>query len=41
VLSGVPAKVALVVLLEQNRDLLTPQIERSKPIIMDGFHRHL
>ena len=41
VLSGVPAKVTLVVLLEQNRDLLTPQIERLKPIIVEGFHGHL
>ena len=41
VLSGVPTKVALVVLLEQNRDLLTPQIERLKPIIVEGFHGHL
>jgi len=40
-ISGVPAKVALVVLLEQNRDLLLPQIERSKPTIVEGFHRHL
>jgi len=41
VVSGVPVKVALVVLLEQNRDLLLPQIERSKPVIVEGFHRHL
>jgi len=40
-ISGIPAKVALVVLLEQNRDLLLPQIERSKPTIVEGFHRHL
>ncbi len=41
IISGVPAKVALVVLLEQNRDLLLPQIERLKPTIVEGFHRHL
>ena len=41
IISGVPAKVALVVLLEQNRDLLLPQIEQSKPTIVKGFHRHL
>lgn len=41
IVSGVSAKVALVVLLEQNRDLLLPQIERLKPIIVEGFHRHL
>ena len=41
IISGVRAKVALVVLLEQNRDLLLPQIERSKPTIVEGFHKHL
>jgi hypothetical protein len=40
-ISGVLAKVALVVLLEQNRDLLLPQMERSKPTVVEGFHRHL
>jgi len=40
-ISGVPEKVALVVLLEQNRDLLLPQIKRSKPTTVEGFHRHL
>jgi len=39
--AGAPAKVALAVLLEQNRDLLLPQIERLKPAIVEGFHRHL
>jgi len=41
IISGTPTKVALVVLLEQNRDLLIPQIKRSKPVIVEGFHRHL
>ena len=41
IISGDPVKVALVVLLEQNRDLLQPQIERSNPLIVEGFHRHL
>jgi hypothetical protein len=40
-ITGAPAKVALVVLLEQNGDLLLPQIERSKPTTVEGFHRHL
>jgi hypothetical protein len=40
-ISGILAKVALVVLLEQNHDLLLPQIERTKPTIVEGFHRHL
>jgi len=41
IISGVLTKVALIVLLEQNRDLLLPQIERSKPTMVEGFHRHL
>ncbi|MHA6710955.1 hypothetical protein [Dehalococcoides mccartyi] len=41
VISGVVTKVALVVLLQQNRDSLRPQIERLKPAIVEGFHRHL
>ena len=34
-------KVALVVLLDQSGELLTPQIRRLKPAIVEGFHRHL
>ena len=34
-------KVALVVLLDQNLELLTPQIKRLEPTIVEGFHRHL
>lgn len=41
IISEVPVKVALVVLLEQNRDFLLPQVKRSKPIVVEGFHRHL
>lgn len=41
IISGVLTKVALVVLLDQNRDLLLPQIDRSRPTIVEGFHRHL
>jgi hypothetical protein len=40
-ISGVPVKVALVVLLGLNRNLLTPQIERARPAVIEGFHRHL
>jgi hypothetical protein len=40
-ISGIPTKVALLVLLGQNRDLLEPQMERTKPTIIEGFHRHL
>ncbi|MBI2849790.1 MAG: hypothetical protein HYX80_01950 [Chloroflexi bacterium] len=41
IISGAVTKVALVALLEQSRDLLLPQIERLKPIIVKGFHGHL
>ncbi len=41
IISGVPIKVALVVLLGSNRDLLLPQIERTSPTVVDEFHRHL
>ncbi len=34
-------KVALVVLLARDAHLLRPQIEKAKPITLDGFHRHL
>jgi IrrE N-terminal-like domain len=41
IISGAPVKVSLAVLLEQNRNLFLPQIKRSKPAIVEGFHRHL
>ena len=41
IVSGTPTKVALVVLLGNNRNLLGPQIERTSPTIIEGFHRHL
>ena len=34
-------KVVLVVMLSRNSGLLRPQIERIKPDIVEGFHRHL
>jgi Zn-dependent peptidase ImmA (M78 family) len=40
-ISGILAKVVLVVLLGMNRDLLAAQIERSRPTIVEGFHQHL
>jgi len=40
-ISGIPAKIVLVVLLGLNRNLLAPQIERTRPAVVDGFHRHL
>lgn len=36
-----PAKVVLTVLMGRNRNLLAPQVERIKPIVVEGFHRHL
>ncbi len=41
IISGVPIKVALVVLLGSDRDLLLPQIERTSPTVVEEFHRHL
>jgi hypothetical protein len=40
-ISEIPVKIALVVLLEQNRGILQPQIDRLQPTIIDGFHGHL
>jgi len=40
-IAGIPVRIALVVLLGLNSDLLAPQVERTKPAILDGFHRHL
>lgn len=40
-IQGVPSKVALIVLLAQNKGLLSPQIERLDPVAVEGFHRHL
>jgi len=36
-----PAKVVLVVLLLQNKELLSPQIEKLNPVRVQGFHCHL
>ena len=41
IIAGVPIKVALVVLTGSDRNLLLPQIERTNPTIIKGFHRHL
>lgn len=40
-ISGNIKKVALTVLLRLNRNLLEPQINRTKPVVIEGFHRHL
>lgn len=36
-----PTKVILMVLLSHARDLLSPQIEKTKPVIVERFHQHL
>jgi len=41
VIRGTLVKVAQVVLLGNNRNLLVPQIERTSPTIIEEFHRHL
>lgn len=41
IISGAVVKVALIVLLEFNRDLINSQIERAKPVVIEEFHRHL
>ncbi len=41
VIRGSLFKIALVVLLGNNRNLLVPQIERTSPTIIEEFHRHL
>ena len=38
---NVTTKVALVVLLEHDGRLLQPQLERTRPIAIEHFHRHL
>ena len=40
-IQGKPAKVILTVLLSNNRNLLSPQIEKLNPVIVERFHRHL
>ena len=40
-ISGIPTKAALVVLMAQNGNLLEPQIERTRPTIIREFHGHL
>jgi len=35
------AKVALVVVLYQDRDVLEPQIERLSPVVVTCFFQHL
>lgn len=36
-----PAKVGLVVLLQGDGRLLEPQIERTRPVVVESFHKHL
>jgi len=39
--NGSPAKVILISMLSYNIKLIQPQIDRLKPVIIEGFHRHL
>lgn len=36
-----PAKVVLVALMARNNDLLASQVERTAPLVVEGFHQHL
>jgi len=36
-----PGKVALIALLKEEARKLEPQIERTNPVVIDKFHRHL
>ena len=38
---NITTKVALVVILGQDRELLRPQLERNTPIVIEHFHQHL
>lgn len=40
-IQGQPAKVTLMVLLSHNKELLSPQVEKLKPVLVERFHRHL
>jgi hypothetical protein len=40
-IQGQPAKVVLMVLLSHNRELLSPQVEKLNPVMVERFHRHL
>ncbi|MBN2238379.1 MAG: hypothetical protein JW712_01275, partial [Dehalococcoidales bacterium] len=40
-IQGKPAKVMLTVLLSSDRDLLSPQVERINPTIIERFYQHL
>ena len=35
------SRVTLVVLLRENSDLLAPQVQRVRPIVIEGFYQHL
>ncbi|MBL7165336.1 MAG: hypothetical protein ISS55_02495 [Dehalococcoidales bacterium] len=41
VIQDFPARVILTVLMARNSNLLAPQIERTRPLMVEGFHRHL
>jgi hypothetical protein len=40
-IQGQPSKVILTILLSHDRELLSPQIEKLNPVIVERFHQHL
>ena len=40
-IQGLPSKVILLVLLAQDKGLLSPQVERLNTVVVNGFHLHL
>jgi len=36
-----PVKVILMVLLSRNRELIAPQVEKTKPVVVERFYQHL
>ena len=41
IISEIPTKVVLTVLLERNKSVIQPQIDRLQPMVIDGFNGHL
>ena len=41
IISEIPTKVVLTVLLERNKSVIQPQIDRLQPMVIDGFSGHL
>jgi hypothetical protein len=41
IISEIPTKVVLTVLLERNRNVIQSQVDRLQPMVIDGFNGHL